>query len=191
MNNRQYTQRGASLIEVLVAIVILSFGMLSLGGMISYAIQMPKLAAYRTTATMQANAYIERMRANRPGFTANHYASTTAEPITYNLVTPSVYTVTSCSYPNCTEQQIAQLDTKETLQTLRRELSILSGMRVLCAGANCADGEGDLWVVWDEPTQYQGLNLSGSDECPNASTAPTFTAFTSPLPRCVHIRFKL
>jgi len=190
MKLNRSSQSGASLIEVLIAVLILSFGMLALGGMMVYAIQAPKLAAYRATAAAQAGAYVERMRANKVGFAANQYASTGSEPITYKEANPAVYAITSCSYPNCTPQQIAELDAKETLQTLRRELSTLSGMRVTCNGA-CNSGEGDLWIMWDEPQQYGGLNFSSSDECPDPSVAPAFSAFTAPLPRCVHVRFKL
>jgi type IV pilus assembly protein PilV len=183
-------QSGASLIEVLISILILSFGMLSLGGMMAYAIQMPKLAAYRATAASQAGAYIEKMRANKPGFILDLYASPTSEPLTYNKLTPTVFTTTSCAYPNCSAQQIAEFDAKETLQTLRRELSVLSGMRVTC-NTTCASGEGDLWIIWDEPNQFGGINFSSSDACPDPGAAPAFAAFTAPLPRCLHVRFKL
>lgn len=190
MKLNRSSQSGASLIEVLIAVLILSFGMLALGGMMVYAIQAPKLAAYRATAVTQAGAYVERMRANKEGFAADRYLTPGSEPITYKVAFPAVYALTSCTYPSCTPQQIAEFDTRETLQTLRRELSVLSGMRVTCNGT-CNSGEGDLWVIWDEPQQYGGLNFSSSDECPDPSAAPAFPAFTAPLPRCVHVRFKL
>ena len=190
MKLHRKVQAGVSLIEVLIAVLILSFGMLSLGAMMAYAIQMPKLAGYRSTATSQANAYIERIRANKQGFLGGFYSSTGTEPISYNKQTPQVFTAAPCIYPNCTVQQIADFDTREMLQTLRRELSTLSGIRVICSGT-CQTLEADLWVIWDEPSQLSGLNLNASDECPSAVIAPTFTAFTSPLPRCLHMRFKL
>ena len=43
MKKNQTTQIGASLIEVLVAMLILAFGMLSLSSMLSLAVQLPKL----------------------------------------------------------------------------------------------------------------------------------------------------
>jgi hypothetical protein len=55
-------QGGASLIEVLVAVLILSFGLLSLGAMLSLSVQMPKLSGFRTTATNIASDHIERIR---------------------------------------------------------------------------------------------------------------------------------
>jgi type IV pilus assembly protein PilV len=183
-------QHGASLIEVLISVLILSFGMLSLGGMMIYAIQMPKLAAYRATATTQGAAFVERMRANKAGFAADNYASTGAEALSYNKVTPDVYTTAACVYPNCTAQQIADFDAKETLKTLRRELSALSGMRVVCS-VSCQSFEGDLWVMWDEPSQLQGLSFSSADECPDPTATPAFAGFNTPKPRCLHIKFKL
>ncbi len=50
-------QSGASLIEILVTILILSFGMLALSGMMAYAVQMPKFSAYRATAVALARQY--------------------------------------------------------------------------------------------------------------------------------------
>ena len=73
-------QLGASLLEVLVAILILSFGMLALSGMLAFSVQMPKLAAYRATATALAASHIERMRANPQGFAVGAYKET----MTYN-----------------------------------------------------------------------------------------------------------
>lgn len=64
----RFGQSGATLIEVLVAILILSFGMLSLGAMMSFAVQLPKLSGYRSTATNLASSYVERIRANPIGF---------------------------------------------------------------------------------------------------------------------------
>jgi Tfp pilus assembly protein PilV len=66
-------QGGASLIEVLVAVLILSFGLLSLGAMLSLSVQMPKLSGFRTTATNIASDHIERIRANPDGFKNGAY----------------------------------------------------------------------------------------------------------------------
>ncbi|MES2363644.1 MAG: type IV pilus modification protein PilV [Pseudomonadota bacterium] len=175
-------QGGASLIEVLVAILLLSFGMLSLGGMLAYAVQMPKLAAYRAAAANLAAGHIERMRANTAGFANESYKET----MSYNATLP---TVTPCSYPNCTADSIAALDKNETGVAIRRELP-LGGMRMTCNGA-CTALDGDLWIVWQEPSTFAAMNATDSDECPDATASPTFTAFQSPKPRCLHVRFKL
>ncbi len=175
-------QSGASLIEVLVAILVLSFGMLALGGMMAYAVQMPKLAAYRATATNLAASHIERMRANPAGFRAGNYTET----MTFNATLP---TVSPCAYPACTADSIATLDKNATNGALRRELPS-GGMRMTCTGA-CTALDGDLWVIWQEPSTFATLDALNSDECPDPSASPSFTAFPTPKPRCLRIRFKL
>ncbi|MFN3569326.1 MAG: type IV pilus modification protein PilV [Polaromonas sp.] len=178
------TQSGASLIEVLVAILLLSFGMLSLASMLAYAVQMPKLAAYRATAANLAASHVERMRANTAGFALDAYKET----MTYGA---SLASVTPCVYPACTPDTIATLDKNATNQAIRNELpGNTAGMRVTCTGA-CTALDGDLWIIWQEPSTFSALNATNSDECPDPAATPTFTAFTSPAPRCLHVRFKL
>ena len=175
-------QSGASLIEVLVAILILSFGMLALGGMMAYAVQMPKLAAYRATATNLAASHIERMRANPAGFRAGNYSET----MTFNATLP---TVSPCVYPACAADSIAAFDKNETNRALLRDLPS-GGMRMTCTGA-CTALDGDLWVIWREPSTFAALDALNSDECPNPAASPTFTEFPTPKPRCLRLRFKL
>lgn len=173
-----HRQQGSSLIEVLVAILILSFGMLSLGGMLAYAVQLPKLAAYRSTAMAIAASHVERMRANAPGFDLDAYLQAS----TYNQILPSV---TPCVHPACTPNTLATADTAETNAILRRELPFNNaGMMVTCAGTCATAREGEMWVMWQEPTTFASISGSASDECPSTVT------FTSPA-RCVHIKFRL
>jgi type IV pilus assembly protein PilV len=77
-------QKGFSLIEVLVTIVIISFGMLGVAGVIVNSLKNNSSSYARTQASVLANDIIDRMRANK----------TTAELSTlpYNLAmttTPS------------------------------------------------------------------------------------------------------
>jgi type IV pilus assembly protein PilV len=181
MKHLSHRQSGASLIEVLVAVLVLSFGMLALGGMLAYAVQLPKLSGYRSTAVTLAAGHIERMRANTSGFVGESYKET----MTYNTTLP---TVTPCTYPSCTATEIATLDKDEANRALRRELP-LGGMRMVCNGA-CTAMEGDLWVLWQEPTTFAALSAATSDECPVSSVDAPFT-ISGTQPRCLHIRFKL
>jgi type IV pilus assembly protein PilV len=175
-------QSGASLIEVLVAVLILSFGLLALGSMLAYAVQMPKLSAYRAAAASLAAGHIERMRANKDGFAGDGYKVT----MTFNTALASVV---ACTYPNCNALNIASLDNDETGRAIRQDLP-LGGMRVICK-SDCANQEGEMWVIWQEPSTSMAFNSANSDECPDPAVAPTFTAFPSPQPRCLHVMFKL
>jgi type IV pilus assembly protein PilV len=157
--------------------------MLSLAAMMSYAVQMPKLAAHRATATILAAGHVERMRANPTGFISGDYV----DGMTFNTTLASV---TPCTYPNCTSTSIAALDKNETNTTIRALLP-QGGMRVICKGGDCTLKDGDLWVIWQEPDTSAALNATNTDECPDPTGQPAFTAFTSPLPRCLHVRFHL
>lgn len=70
-------QKGFSLIEVLVTMVIISFGLLGIAGVIVNSMKNNQSSYARTQASVLANDIIDRMRANR----------TTAEtaPYVYNL----------------------------------------------------------------------------------------------------------
>jgi len=59
------SQRGASLIEVLVAIVILAIGLLGIAGLQATSVQSNYSAYYRSQATLLAYELGDRMRANR------------------------------------------------------------------------------------------------------------------------------
>jgi type IV pilus assembly protein PilV len=182
-------QLGASLLEVLVAILILSFGMLALSGMLAFSVQMPKLAAYRATATALAASHIERMRANPQGFALDAYKET----MTYNsgaVLQPPQTVSALCLYPACTPDTMATRDKYESNYNIQKQLTPTGGMRVTCNGA-CSDLDGDLWIIWQEPTTFASLDTGNSDECPDATVAPTFTVFVAPKPRCLHVRFKL
>jgi type IV pilus assembly protein PilV len=179
MKSNLRNQSGSSLIEVLVAVLILSFGMLALGGMLAYAVQMPKLAALRATATNLAASHIERMRANITGFRNGSYD----ENLTYSGAT-TVTALNNCSYPSCTATSLATMDKATTLNSLRRELPA-GGLRMERDGTS-GTTVGNLWIIWQEPTTFASISPSASDNCPAA-----VATFTNPRPRCLYVRFEL
>lgn len=73
IKTHQAPQRGATLIEVLVAIVILSIGLLGLAGLQATSIKSNEGSYYRSQATILANDIIDRMRANRTAAIAGNY----------------------------------------------------------------------------------------------------------------------
>jgi type IV pilus assembly protein PilV len=177
-------QTGSSLIEVLVAILILSFGMLALGGMMSYAVQMPKLAGYRASATTIGAGLVDRMRANTAGFAAGAYQASAATY--YGVINASLPERSGCAYPNCSTSNIANQDKFDTVSALRNALppTGTAGIALSCVG-NCTALEGTLYVIWDEPSFISALNNTSSDE--NCGV----TSSNGIPPRCVVIRFKL
>lgn len=182
MNNLRHHQAGASLIEVLVAILLLSFGMLSLGAMLSFSVQAPKLSGYRATAANLASGHIERIRANPSGFVSGSYSVPLSYDGTFNDVA-----LVACSYPDCTGSSMATMDNTSTQRAARIELPA-GGMLMTCDTTPCSlNGSGNLWIVWQEPSTYAALNPTSSDNCPTEVTS----VFTSPKPRCLYVRFKI
>lgn len=71
-------QQGATLIEVLIAMVVLAIGLLGLAGLQSTSIQSNQGSYYRSQATVLANDMADRMRANRTAALAGGYVIATA-----------------------------------------------------------------------------------------------------------------
>jgi type IV pilus assembly protein PilV len=182
MKINPHRQSGATLIEVLVAILILSFGMLSLGAMLSFAVQLPKLSGYRATAANIASDHIERIRANPVGFATNAYSSGLSYDGTNNDIT-----LADCSHPNCTPATLATMDIAASRKSARVNLPA-GGMIVKCGAGVCSKGTaGEIWVVWQEPDTFAALSGAGNDNCPTEVTS----TYTNPAPRCLYVRFKV
>ncbi len=169
---------GASMIEVLIAILILSFGMLALGGMISYSVQIPKMSANRAVAISIANDMIERMRANIPAFDSASYDST----LTYDNTTDIPAAATGqCTYPNCSAGQLATMDLAVTKRNLRIQLPG-GGYSIVRDSA----GSGKIFILWNEASGATSFATQNSDNCPSAASI-----YTDPRPRCIMVPFKL
>lgn len=73
--------RGFSLLEVMVAIVVLSIGLLGMAALQSYSIKNNQSAAFRSQAMNLAYGIIDNMRANRTGvLQAEYYTTYTNTP---------------------------------------------------------------------------------------------------------------
>ena len=186
-------ESGASLIEVLVAILLLSFGMLSLGAMMSFGVQAPKLSAYRATAANLASSHVERIRANPGGF--GNPSGTNTDSYTMNMSYDGSYydaatnlpALADCIYPNCTESTLATMDKAATNRAVRIELPA-GGMVMKCDTSPCTKASyGNLWILWQEPSTVAVLGAS-SDNCP---TTESGWSALDPKPRCLYVRFKI
>ena len=191
LNTRAYKsarnlQGGAFLIEGLVAMLLLSFGMLSLGGMLSYAVQMPKLSGYRAMAVNLAASHIERIRANPEGFSNGGYD----KPSTYDNSNTILTVDTSdmCAYPTCDFASLATMDFERTKVAVRAQLPAggIFMLRDSYSGI-ISTTSGNLWVVWEEPDTHAALDPSSSDNCPLEVTQ----AYADPRSRCLYVRFKI
>jgi type IV pilus assembly protein PilV len=156
-------ERGDTLIEVLVAILVLSFGLLSLVALLANSLKLTSTSNYRTIAAEQATSMAEEMRANT--FKLPSYMSTTGPTAT---VATTCYKAAGCVPDSMLKMQTALW--QERLAAL-----LPGGTGLVCRDSTAAsravndstcDGSGPMVVkiCWDESSRIQasGRNTSGT-----------------------------
>jgi len=138
-----HTQRGATLLEVLIAVLVLAIGLLGLAALQARALQENQSAYLRTQANVLAYDILDRMRANRPSVVAGgyDYNNNNADPLD--------------SPPEPSGGGIPETD----LRTWKGELAALlpqgSG-RVACVGTQCV-----VTVQWFEKSYNDDRDADG------------------------------
>lgn len=167
--------------------LLLSFGMLALGIMLSFSVQLPKLAGYRAAATTLASSHIERMRANAAEFQKLD-GKYTSEPLSYDGTFNTIASA-DCIYDQCSPAALAAMDNAATQRAVRQALPA-GGVLVTCdAGTGpCGSARyGNMWIVWQDPGSAAALSPASPDNCPSQVTQ----SYTNPVPRCLYVRFKI
>lgn len=153
-------QRGASLIEILVAVLLLSIGLLSMVGLQVNALKLSKEAQFRSAAADLANSFAEAAKANVSGALANGYNYTVA----YVAPNGPIAVPNTCrdGVNPCTAAQIAADDLASWRESARLSLPGGSLFAVLVPGGPNTPTSIDLWVLWQGPQ---------SDDIADAATA--------------------
>ena len=134
---RQYTMRrqnGFTLLEVLVTVVVLAFGLLGLAGLHVVGQRMNDISQIRSQATILANDIMDRMRANPNGVSADGY----------EITIPSTAPSNDCQSSSCSATEMAELDMYEWGQLLQTYLP---------AGTGAITQNGDIFTItlsWTE-----------------------------------------
>lgn len=145
------SQRGLTLIEVLVAIVVLAVGLLGVAGLQLTALKNGQQSYTRSQASTLAYEIADRMRANRLQAGLGAYVvngSPSATP-----ATPTAGA--DCSAAACTPAQLAQADISAWYTNLQNALPGGAG-RIYCGtpgavSATCTAGQlQTVEVIWDE-----------------------------------------
>lgn len=143
------TLAGSTLIEVLVSLLVLSFGMLGMAGVQAVSLRGNQAAYFRTVATTVSLDVVERMRANIVGVADGNYDDAAG------AATANCFTVTGCTAAQMAAQDI--LDWSTTVAAL-----LPLGASVVCldstptdgtAGGNACDGAGSIYAIklwWDD-----------------------------------------
>lgn len=171
--------QGFTLVEVLVSIVIVAFGLLAMVAMQSTAIKFNKTSEYRSVATLLANDLGDRMKANRPGAIAGNYDRQNA--YTQQEGVPGL---NACNDP-CSPATLAAQDLAQWQRSLYFSLPQSDAYVAYDATTESAD----VWIAWKDPggnndTDTTAVN-EDAKECPN-----DFVSGDSP-PRCMYFRIAL
>jgi type IV pilus assembly protein PilV len=126
------TNAGFTLIEVLIAVVVLAAGLLGLAALQTTTLSNNQSAYFRSQATQLAYDMSDRMRSNQVGVTAGNYNDAAA-------------TADNCEAINCTPAQMAGYDLAQWNgnAVLRLGLGQLpGGTGVVCIDSTPGDGTG-------------------------------------------------
>lgn len=134
MHNRSIINRqaGATLLEVLIAILVLSFGLLGMLGMITNGLKMTSSSNYRTIAAQQLTAMADMINANPSLITA--YAALT------NTATANCLKTTGCSTAQLPNNDYSLwLSNLSTIVTNQAQM-LPSGAGIVCLDDSPSDG---------------------------------------------------
>lgn len=127
-------QQGATLLEVLVAFLILTFGLLGLAGMQITALKNNQSALQRSQASVLAHFMMDAMRANRASALAGDY----------NLGNPAT------NAPVCTSPAGVNLHTRDQAEWFIALKANLGNVPSTCGLIHCANNICRVRVVWDD-----------------------------------------
>lgn len=123
-NSNVTNNKGFTLLEVLIAVLILSIGLLGIAGLQAKGLQFNHSAYLRTQATFLAYDIADRMRANMVAVGTGQYNNGAAAPFANCLISPGT---------GCTPVKMAENDLSEWNAALASSLP--SGDGIVCIDA--------------------------------------------------------
>jgi type IV pilus assembly protein PilV len=184
---RPAAQVGSTLLEVLIAILILSFGLLGLAGLTVASQRYVKMAQFQSIGVQLAAELGERMRGNISGFESGGYTKT-------RVYSTDAVSVPPCASTPCSAADLAAIDLAQWTKALRQRLPGGDGFVQRDAVNLLAT---DIWILWSDPDSTVGsrddadasLSVAGANDCPVAAVAGLAAGTVKP--RCMYYRISL
>ena len=170
------SQQGYTLIEVLVALLIVSIGLLGMAALQVTALKQNQNAYERSQAFLAAYDIVDRMRANGTGFDAGDYFGNT------DSFDDSDGADTSCEGSVCSASQMASYDLNNWKMTIQNELPAgggcvnriaesrpaftvdeLSDLSTECSGSNNTDLPVTIYLWWNNSRYANESEVGDSD----------------------------
>lgn len=162
---KHHTQSGFSLIEVLVAVLVVAIGLIGLAGMQLVGLKGNQQSFSKNQAGHHTQALLERMRGNPAGVFGDFYITDTAS------LDCAIPPATDCNAAtsSCDSEAIASFDIYQTYcgsdntasGGIKRDLS--NSNLVISCPIDCATGV-SINITWNE--QVLGKESAGSDSIP-------------------------
>ena len=197
-------QRGASLIEVLVSILIVSLGVIAMGGLLANATRLGKASEFRAISAMLASDMSDRIRANACAVVGNDDffdpdgdgtsndncpAKSTSYDLTdeFQVLDQAPAEAAACANVNaCTPAELAAIDVAQWQRSLYFGLPNGQGYIQYDTAGNAVD----LWVAWLDPSALSNNEFQALDDL-NAKNCPPGFQGVDPQPRCMYFRVAL
>lgn len=150
---RRPQAQGASLIEVMVAALLLAIGLLSMAGIQASAVRLTKEAEFKSTAVEISSAFGEYLKANVGGVASYSINSGSF------ILDPEAQEIPGrCDGEGaaCTPAQIAAEDLAQAQELARTRLPSGQIVSNVVVGAPGQSDSIDLWVMWLPPESRTG-----------------------------------
>lgn len=151
------------MLEVLVAILLVSVGLLGVAGLSSATFSFNKAAQLRLTGVALVNDYADRARVNVYGFDLGAY------DIGLSDTKPTAVTLTGAEQANplTAAQNVAQFDRLAFMNSVENRLP--QGRAVVESSPSANARDLDIWLLWKEPQADAADDLftAGQENCPN------------------------
>lgn len=187
---RPDAQHGASLIEILVAMLVMTLGLLAMISLHTASVRYQKMAEFRGIATQLAEDYGDRMRANLTGARNGNYIRVAP----WSAIPAKPADPGSVYCKACAEDEVAKkLADSDIAQWLNNAAGMLPGVGLLAQrpdGIATATMVMDVWITWLDPS------ADAADAAANAMLTAAYAcpaslgAVPSEL-RCLRYRFTL
>lgn len=165
------TQSGFTMLEVLIAIVVIAFGLLGLAGLQAFSLQNSQNASLRSAAVMAAQDMIDRMKANYNGVVNGNYHLPSATD--YGTAIATCTAVAGCS-----NADMARNDAFEWAQLVSTMLP--GGQGIICLDSTPDDGSGNANAQCDNGGVRYVVKIWWLDDRSQANVAGNLRRFVVP-----------
>jgi len=161
---------GFSLVEVMVALIICSFGLLGLAKMESLALSSTSVAGGRSIAAIEASSMAAAMHANRA-----YWGTAVAQSVTtVNLASAATISPACTTVGACTAQQMANYDVQQWAASLKAVLPNFLG--IITCTTTTLPVTCTITIKWAEA----GVAINSEQTNISNLAVPTYTVFVEP-----------